>query len=67
MNEAWKSDLAVVSHMPGFSGDGYSYGGGAVLTIGGLSIPLGEGSRAIDIARELANRWNAALPPQEKT
>jgi len=54
------NDKAVVSHLPGFSGDGYGYGGGTVLTIGSRSLLLGEGEAANELAWEIANRWNAS-------
>lgn len=60
----FKKEKAIVSHLPGFSGDGYGYGGGSVLTIGGISLLLGEGSDANELAWELANRWNDANEPK---
>ena len=49
---------AQASHLPHHSGDGYYFGGGSVLTIGSISIDLGEGSETGPLARELARRWN---------
>lgn len=51
---------AQVGFLPSHSGDGYGYGGGAILTIGSVAIPLGEGYEAREIAKEMAARWNAA-------
>lgn len=59
MNERFKNSKAIVSHLPVHSGDGYGYGGGAIVTIDGVSIPIGEGSKAHEIAEEIAERWNA--------
>lgn len=56
-----KKEVAVFSLLPVHSGDGYGYGGGAVVTIGDRSIQLGEGYIAKMLAEELARRWNAAL------
>lgn len=49
---------AIYSELPGFSGDGYSYGGGAVVTIGNKSLVLGVGDEAYQLAHELVRRWN---------
>lgn len=57
--KAIKSMEARVSYLPSHSGDGYGYGGGAILTIGELALPVGEGYVAGRIAEELAARWNA--------
>lgn len=56
---AQKEPVAIYSELPRFTGDGYDYGGGAVVTIGDKSILLGEGSDARILARELVRRWNA--------
>lgn len=63
----FKNERAIVSHLLGFSGDGYGYGGSAVVTIGDRSILLGEGSADNELAWEIANRWNAALPSTDKS
>jgi hypothetical protein len=52
------SEKAKVSHLPSHSGDGYGYGGGVVLTIGGQSILLGDADHAFALAQEIARRWN---------
>jgi hypothetical protein len=57
----FKDEKATVSHLPGFCGDGYGYGGSAVLTIAGRSILLGESEGDNELAWEIANRWNAAI------
>lgn len=53
-----KNAKAIASFLPGYSGDGYGYGGGAIVTIGDRSISLGEGHEAAWLAMEIANRWN---------
>lgn len=55
------SEPAKVCHLPSHSGDGYGYGGGAILCIGSFAIPIGEGRDAEKVARELARLWNDAL------
>lgn len=65
---AFDQEEARVSALPEHSGDGYGWGGGAIVTIGQRSIMLGEGREAHALAEEIARRWNAgrALPtPQE--
>lgn len=49
------SSTANVSEMPRFNGDGYSYGGESIVTIGGRSFPVGIDK---DLADEIAHRWN---------
>lgn len=56
--EEIKNAWAIVSSLPSFSGDGYEYGGGVVLTIGDRTIQFGEGWIAQQLAREVADRWN---------
>ena len=46
---------AIVSSLPVMSGDGYGWGGEAVLTIGDQSVVIGD----IALAEEIAERWNA--------
>ena len=58
-NEQHTPTRATVSSLPTHSGDGYGYGGGAILTIGDLSILLGEGSEAHTLANTIAARWNS--------
>ncbi|PWJ80574.1 hypothetical protein C7441_112116 [Pseudaminobacter salicylatoxidans] len=50
---------AIVSRLPWFYGDGYSYGGQIILTIGGRSVSFGNSGEDELIAIELACRWNA--------
>lgn len=55
-------DRATVSFLPYMTGDGYGWGGEAVLTIGDASIIIGDRS----LAEEIAERWNdvgATLEP----
>ncbi len=49
---------AFVSRTPILSGDGYGYGGVWMLTIGDVSIVVGEESRDAWLADEIARRWN---------
>lgn len=60
-------DRARVAQLPSHSGDGYGYGGGAVLIIGEHAIQFGEGSDAYQLAKEVARRWNGdpAEPQKE--
>jgi hypothetical protein len=58
--EAYEGEKAVVSNLPAFSGDGYGWGGGTVLTIGSRSIVFGEGQEANKLAVEIARRWNGS-------
>lgn len=50
---------ATYSELPSLSGDGYGYGGSAVVTIGGVSVLLGENVQAHELAKEMVRRWNA--------
>jgi len=62
----FENEDARVSQLPSHSGDGYSFGGGTVITIGQISIVLGDGEYAHLLAEEIARRWNAgraALSP----
>lgn len=66
MNRSTKDELsaapATVGFLPCGSGDGYGYGGGAVLTIGDRAIFFGEDGYSAWFANEVAKRWNATLP-----
>ena len=55
-------DKASASQLPYSSGDGYSYGGGAVLTIGGHAFMIGEGGCSFELAPEIARPWSADGP-----
>jgi len=55
---ASKELTATVSRLPYRDGDGYSYGGEAIVTIGEQSILIGSGGDAFDLAKEIARRWN---------
>jgi len=59
--EDTKRSPARVTYLPSYSGDGYGYGGGVILSIGNHAIPLGEGYEATKLAEEIARRWNAML------
>ncbi len=52
--------MAVVSRLPIHNGDGYSYGGDVILTIGTRSISFGSECEAQILADEMARRWNSA-------
>lgn len=54
-----KRNLATVAHLPFKDGDGYSYGGHAILVIGAQALDLGAGREATTLAVEIARRWNA--------
>lgn len=59
---------ATLSRLPFRDGDGYSYGGDVVVTIGDRSILLGPGGEAEELGAEIVRRWNArraALEGQE--
>ena len=43
-----------VHFLPMYSGDGYGYGGGVIVTIGSLAIHMGEGSNAERVGHLLA-------------
>ena len=60
--EELSAATATVGILPKHSGDGYGYGGGAVLTIGDRAILFGEDGYSAWFAMEVAKRWNAALP-----
>lgn len=49
---------ATVAFLPWNEGDGYNWGGGALLVIGETAIPLGCGQPAKELAQEIARRWN---------
>lgn len=55
-------ETAHVSFLPSEDGDGYSFGGGVILTIGDRSFYIGSGKIKDDedFAKEIARRWNAA-------
>lgn len=52
------SKKAAASQLPWRDGDGYSWGGEAILTIGDRSIMIGAGKEAFALAQEIAKRWN---------
>lgn len=57
---ASKELTATVSRLPYHDGDGYSWGGEAILTIGDKSVFIGAGKEAFELAKEIALRWNAS-------
>lgn len=56
-----KLTKANASQLPWRDGDGYSWGGEAILTIGEKSIMIGAGKEAMALAQEIARRWNIGL------
>lgn len=52
------ADRAQASQLPWRDGDGYSWGGEAILTIGTRSIMIGAGKEALALAQEIERRWN---------
>lgn len=54
--------IAKVSRMPWRNGDGYSWGGDVVLTIGDISLMLGSKNEDFSFALEMARRWNSFIP-----
>lgn len=65
--------VATVSQLPFHDGDGYSWGGDIILTIGERALHFGSGKETREFAEEVARRWNSgraaleergdALPP----
>lgn len=51
--------IARVAQLPYRNGDGYSWYGEVILTIGERAIMLGAGREEMEFARELALAWNA--------
>ncbi len=62
-NEDFANEIAVVSYLPYHDGDGYSWGGGTILTIGKRSIALSP--KDGKLADEIARRWNASRAQSE--
>ena len=50
---------AFASRLPWQDGDGYSFGGAAIVTINDRSILVGNGDGSFELACEIARRWNA--------
>ena len=49
---------ARASRLPYQNGDGYSFGGSAIVSIGDRAIMVGEGDGSFEFACEIARRWN---------
>lgn len=49
---------AHAARLPYQSGDGYSFGGAAIVTIADRAIMVGEGDGSFELACEIARRWN---------
>jgi len=54
--------VATLSFFPVRSGDGYNYGGEAIVNIAGFALIVGGGKGALELAEELATRWNDGIP-----
>lgn len=50
---------ARVSFLPVRSGDGYGYGGGAIVSFDGAAVEFGEGNLAATAAKQVARAVNA--------
>lgn len=50
---------ARVSFLPIRSGDGYGYGGGAIVSFDGAAVEFGEGNLAATTAKQIARAVNA--------
>lgn len=59
--------VAIAAQMPWRDGDGYSWGGEAVLTIGERAVLFGSGREAFELAKEVALRWNEARASERLT
>lgn len=51
-------ETAIVSRLPFRDGDGYSFGGDVILTIGKHSVQFGIGQDALNLANRVAEAWN---------
>jgi len=60
LNEFESMSDARVLQSPIHSGDGYGYGGAAILAIGRFGIQFGEHPDARSLADEIARLWNEA-------
>lgn len=56
-----KMTKAHAAQLPWRDGDGYSWGGEAILTIGGRAIMIGAGKESLALAQEIARRWNVDI------
>lgn len=59
MSESATKPVAVLGYLPESSGDGYSFGGGAVLFFAGRAIVLGEGTQPSRIGKHIVEAINA--------
>lgn len=53
---------AIVSYLPHGSGDGYGYGGGAIVSYEGHALVIGEGHNSSKLAEHIARALNAYEP-----
>lgn len=56
---------AIAAQLPCGSGDGYGFGGGAIVVIGQYSMVIGEGQMPQYLAREIVRRWNSFIPNEK--
>lgn len=61
-----QDEIARVSRLPFRHGDGYSWGGEVILTIGDRAIMFGCDRPEMEFARELALAWNARRAAQDR-
>lgn len=54
--------LAELLTLPVHSGDGYGWGGGAVLSFAGMAIQFGDGYAARQVAEHIVDAINAYKP-----
>lgn len=53
------AEKAVVSFLPCGSGDGYGFGGGAIVSYHGHALVIGEGQNSRRLAEHIAKALNA--------
>lgn len=56
---------AIVSFLPSGSGDGYGFGGGAIVSYEGCALVIGEGWKSAKLAKHIADALNAYEPFDE--
>lgn len=54
---------ADILELPYGTGDGYGYGGGCILKIGGKAFYFGQNEGNEGIAKEIVRLWNDAHQP----
>jgi len=53
------AEKAIVSYLPSGSGDGYGFGGGAIVSYHGHALVIGEGQHSGFLAEHIAKALNA--------